>query len=105
MEDNKDDVVVESDSSEVVSLDLNEQQQQQQQQQQQEALAGDDIDDQDQDMDKDPGQKLGVWVQESDHGKVMELSIDGSNSSHHGEIEGLDLELRLGQSAVEKKKT
>lgn len=107
MEDNKDDVVAESDSSEVVSLDLNEQQQQQQQ-----ALACDD-DDQDQDVDKDisPGQKLGFWIQESkldtnyDHGKVMEVSIDGSSSSHHREIEGLDLELRLGQSAVEKKKT
>ncbi|VVA96970.1 unnamed protein product [Arabis nemorensis] len=41
----------------------------------------------------------------SDHGKVMEVSIDGSSSSHHREIEGLDLELRLGQRAVEKKKT
>ncbi|EOA31886.1 hypothetical protein CARUB_v10015114mg [Capsella rubella] len=103
MEDNKDhdDVVVaESDSSEVVSLDLNEQQQEK-------ALT---CDDQDVDRDKSPNQKVGFWVQESkfgtsDNGKVTEVSIDGSSSSHHGEIGGLDLELRLGQSVVEKKKT
>ncbi|XP_010486493.1 PREDICTED: transcriptional regulator TAC1-like [Camelina sativa] len=102
MEDNKDDVVAESDSSEVVSLDLNERQQE-------EALT---CDDQDQDVDRDisPNRKLGFWVQESkfgtnDHGKVMEVSKDGSSSSHHREIEGLDLELRLGQSVVEKKIT
>ncbi|KAG2315411.1 hypothetical protein Bca52824_018533 [Brassica carinata] len=102
MEDNKDDVVAQSDSSEVVSLDLNEKQQQ-------DALACDD----DHDVDKDisPGQKLGFWVQKSkldtnDDGKVTELSsIDGSSSSHHLENENLDLELRLGQSAVEEKKT
>ncbi|KAJ0249540.1 Transcriptional regulator TAC1 [Hirschfeldia incana] len=99
MEDNKDDVVAESDSSEVVSLDLNEKQQQ-------DALACDD-----QDMDKESGQKLGLWVQErkldiNDDGKVTELTrIDGSTSSHHLENENLDLELRLGQSAVEEKKT
>ncbi|XP_010471173.1 PREDICTED: transcriptional regulator TAC1-like [Camelina sativa] len=102
MEDNKDDVVAESDSSEVVTLDLNERQQE-------EALA---CDDQDHDVDRDisPNRKLGFWVQESkfgtnDHGKVTEVSIDGSSSSHHREIEGLDLELRLGQSVVEKKTT
>ncbi|KAF8115284.1 hypothetical protein N665_0029s0120, partial [Sinapis alba] len=97
----KDDVVAEGDSSEVVSLDLNEKQQQ-------DALACDD----DQDVDKDHiihGYKLGFWVQKSklginDDGKVTELSsIDGSSSSHHLENEKLDLELRLGQSAVEKK--
>ncbi|CAH8259873.1 unnamed protein product [Arabidopsis lyrata] len=106
MEDNKDDVVAESDSSEVVSLDLNEQQQQQ------EALTCDDHDDQDQYVEKDlsPKQKLEFWVQESkldtnDRGKGTEVSIDGSSSRHHREIEGLDLELRLGQSVVEKKTT
>lgn len=102
MEDNKDDVVAESDSLEVVSLDLNEQQQQQ-------AMT---CDDQDQDVEKDisPNQELGFWAQEgklgtNDHGKVTEVSIDGSSSSGHREIEGLDLELRLGQRAVEKKTT
>ncbi|ESQ49145.1 hypothetical protein EUTSA_v10022039mg [Eutrema salsugineum] len=98
-EDNQDDFVAESDSSEVVSLDLNEQQE--------EALACDDGHNQDMDKDISPGQKLGFCVQESkldtdNHGKV---SIDGSSSSHHREIEGLDLELRLGQSTVEKKTT
>ncbi|CAA0381820.1 unnamed protein product [Arabidopsis thaliana] len=104
MEDNKDDVVAESDASEVVSLDLNEQQQQQG-----EALT---CDDHDQYVDKDisPKQKLEFWVQESkldtnDHGKVTEASIDGSSSSHHRDIEVLDLELRLGQSVVKKKTT
>ncbi|CAG7882277.1 unnamed protein product, partial [Brassica rapa] len=105
MEDNKDDVVAESDSSGVVSLDLNEKQQE-------DDLACDD-DDQDQGVEKDiiPGQKLGFWVQENkldinDDGKVTEVcSIDGSSSSHHLENENLDLELRLGQSAVEKKTT
>lgn len=103
MEDNKDDVVAESDSSEVVSLNRNEQQQQQ------EALT---CDDQDQDVDRDisPNQELGFWVQDrklgtNDHRKVTEVSIDGSSSSHHREIEGLDLELRLGQSVLEKKTT
>ncbi|KAJ4885936.1 Transcriptional regulator TAC1 [Raphanus sativus] len=105
MEDNKDDVVCESDSSDVVSLNLNEKQEQ-------DALACED-DDQDQDVVKDisPVQKLGFWAQESkpdtnDEGKVMEVGIDGSSSStHHLEIEGLDLELRLGQRSVEKKTT
>ncbi|CAF2126863.1 unnamed protein product [Brassica napus] len=105
MEDNKDDVVAESDSSGVVSLDLNEKQQE-------DDLACDD-DDQDQGVEKGiiPGQKLGFWVQENkldinDDGKVTEVcSIDGSSSSHHLENENLDLELRLGQSAVEKKTT
>ncbi|CAA7033614.1 unnamed protein product [Microthlaspi erraticum] len=100
MEDSKD-AVVESDSSEVVSLELNEQQQEE------EAMAcEDDHDDQDQDMDKDtsPGQKLGFLVQETklganDRGNV----VDGSSSSNHGQSEELDLELRLGQKAVEKK--
>uniref|UniRef100_A0A1J3GY18 Transcriptional regulator TAC1 n=1 Tax=Noccaea caerulescens TaxID=107243 RepID=A0A1J3GY18_NOCCA len=104
MEDSKDAVVAESDSSEVVSLELNEQQQQQE-----EAMAcDDDHDDQDQDMEKDisPDQKLGFWVQESklgtnDRGDV----VDGSSSSNHGQTEELDLELRLGQSVVEKKTT
>lgn len=104
MEDNKDDVVAESDSLEAVSLDLNEQQQQQ------EALTCDDHDDQDVGKDISPNQKLRFWVQEgkldtNDHGKVTEVSIDGSSSSRHREIEGLDLELRLGQRAVEKKTT
>ncbi|KAF8069762.1 hypothetical protein N665_1137s0030 [Sinapis alba] len=106
MEDNKDDVVAEGDSSEVVSLDLNEKQQQ-------DPLACDD----DQDVDKDHishGHKLGFWVQKSklgindDRNKVTELSsIVGSSSSpsHHLENDNLDLELRLGQSAVEKKTT
>ncbi|CAH8356475.1 unnamed protein product [Eruca vesicaria subsp. sativa] len=105
MDDNKDDIVGESDSSDVVSLNLNEKQEQ-------DALACED-DDQDQDVEKDisHGPKLGFWVQESkldstnDEGKVMEVGIDGSSSSHHLEIEGLDLELRLGQRTVEKKKT
>ncbi|KAG2295026.1 hypothetical protein Bca52824_041695 [Brassica carinata] len=107
MEDNKDDVVAESDSSEVVSLDLNEKQQE-------DDLARDDDDqDQDQGVDKNiiPGQKLGFWVQENKvdinaDGKVTEVSsIDGSSSSHHLENENLDLELRLGQRAVETKTT
>lgn len=107
MEDHKDDVVAESDHpSEGISLDLNEKQQQQ------DAFTCED-DDQNQDVEKDisPGKKLGFWVQESkidttnDDEKVTEVGIDGSSSSHHGEIEGLDLELRLGQSAGEKKTT
>ncbi|CAN8269528.1 unnamed protein product [Cochlearia groenlandica] len=105
-QENKDDVVAETDSSsEVVSIDLNEQQQQEK------ALACDD--DQEQDVDKDisPGKKIGFWVQESkightnDDGEDMDVSIDGSSHDHHDESEGLDLELRLGQRAVEKKKT
>ncbi|XP_018490394.1 transcriptional regulator TAC1-like [Raphanus sativus] len=101
MEDNKDDVVAENESSGDVSLDLNEKQQQ-------EALACDD-DENDQDADKDtcPGKKIVFRVQKSkldinDDGKV---SIDGSSSSQHLENENLDLELRLGQSAVAKKTT
>lgn len=104
MEDSKDAVVAESDSSEVVSLELNEQRQQQE-----EAMACDDEHgDQDQYMEKDisPDQKLGFWVQESklgtnDRGDV----VDGSSSSNHGQTEELDLELRLGQSVVDKKTT
>ncbi|KAG2245857.1 hypothetical protein Bca4012_069095 [Brassica carinata] len=105
MEDSKDDVVGESDSSDVVSLNLNEKQEQ-------DSLACED-DDQDQDVEKDrsPVQKLGFWVQErkldsNDEGKVMEAGIDGSSwSTHHLEAEGLDLELRLGQRTMEKKTT
>ncbi|KAF8086288.1 hypothetical protein N665_0630s0038 [Sinapis alba] len=104
MEHNKDDVVGESDSSDVVvSLNLNEKQEQ-------DSLACED-DDQDQDVEKDisHAQKLGFWVQENklddnDEGKVMEVGMDGSSSStHHLETEGLDLELRLGQRTMEKK--
>ncbi|KAG2245910.1 hypothetical protein Bca52824_085538 [Brassica carinata] len=81
-----------------LSLNLNEKQEQ-------DALVCED-DDRDQDVEKDitPGQKLGFWVQESkldtnDEGKVMEVGIDGSSSStHHLEIEGLDLELRLANA-------
>ncbi|KAL1193857.1 Transcriptional regulator TAC1 [Cardamine amara subsp. amara] len=104
MEENKDEVVAESDSLEVVSLDLNEQQEEE------EALTCDDNQDQDAEKDTKPNKKLGFWVQESkldtnNHGKVKEASLDGSTSSPHREIEGLDLELRLGQRAVEKKTT
>ncbi|WZY96029.1 hypothetical protein YC2023_068358 [Brassica napus] len=39
-------------------------------------------DDQEKDVDKDTS-------------PAMEVSIDGSSSNHHGEIEGLDLQLSL----------